>query len=67
MADVIEFPNKKENLNAVVTLLGVCRKMHDEDGYHYASVELKQEGERRAVLTLILEKQQPDDIPDIIA
>lgn len=67
MADVIEFPNKKENLNAVITLLGVCRKMHDEDGYRYASVELKQEDERRAVLTLVLEKPQPDDIPDIIA
>ncbi len=67
MADVIEFPNKKENLNAVITLLGVCRKMHDEDGYRYVSAELKQEDERRAVLTLVLEKPQPDDIPDIIA
>lgn len=67
MADVIKFPNKKENLNAVVTLLGVCCKMHDEDGYRYASVELKPESERRAVLTLVLEKPQPDDIPDIIA
>lgn len=67
MADVIKFPNKKENLNAVVTLLGECRKMHDEDGYRYASVELKPESERRAVLTLVLEKPQPDDIPDIIA
>lgn len=67
MADVIEFPNKRENLNAVVTLLGVCRKMHDEDGYRYASVELKHESEHRAVLMLVLEKPQPDDIPDIIA
>lgn len=67
MADVIEFPNKKENLNAVITLLEVCRIMHDEDGYRYASVELKPESERRAVLTLVLEKPQPDDIPDIIA
>ena len=67
MADVIEFPNKKENLNAVITLLGVCRKMHDEDGYRYASVELKHESKRRAVLMLVLEKPQPDDIPDIIA
>lgn len=67
MADVIEFPNKKENLNAVITLLGVCRKMHDEDGYRYASVELKHESEHRAVLMLVLEKPQPDDIPDIIA
>lgn len=45
----------------------MCRKMHDEDGYRYASVELKPESERRAVLTLVLEKSQPDDIPDIIA
>ena len=67
MADIIKFPDKKENLNAVVTLLGVCRKMHDEDGYRYASIELKQEDERRAALTLVLEKPQPDDIPDIIA
>lgn len=67
MADVIKFPNKKENLNAVITLLDVCRKMHDEDGYRYASVELKPESERRAVLTLVLEKPQPGDIPDIIA
>lgn len=67
MADVIKFPDKKENLNAVVTLLGVCRKMHDEDGYAYASVELKQEDERQAVLTLVLEKPQTGDIPDIIA
>lgn len=67
MADVIKFPDKKENLNAVVTLLGVCRKMHDEEGYAYASVELKKEDERRAVLTLVLEKPQTGDIPDIIA
>lgn len=67
MADVIKFPDKKENLNAVVTLLGVCRKMHDEEGYRYASAELKPENERRVVLTLVLEKTQPDDIPDIIA
>ena len=67
MADVIKFPNKKENLNAVVTLLGVCRKMHDEDGYRYASVELKPESERRAVLTLVLEKSPPDEIPDFTA
>lgn len=67
MADVIEFPNKKENLNAVITILEVCRTMHDEDGYRYASVELKHESEHRAVLMLVLEKPQPDDIPDIIA
>lgn len=67
MADVIEFPNKEENLNAVITLLEVCRTMHDEDGYRYASVELKHESEHRAVLMLVLEKPQPDDIPDIIA
>lgn len=67
MADVIEFPNKKENLNAVITLLEVCRTMYDEDGYRYASVELKHESEHRAVLMLVLEKPQPDDIPDIIA
>lgn len=67
MADVIKFPDKKENLNAVATLLGVCRKMHDEEGYRYASVELKQEDEHRAVLTLVLEKPQTGDIPDIIA
>ena len=41
--------------------------MHDEDGYRYASVELKHESKRRAVLMLVLEKPQPDDIPDIIA
>ena len=67
MADVIKFPDRKENLNAVATLLSVCRKMHDEDGYVYASVELKQEDERRAILTLVLEKPQTGDIPDIIA
>lgn len=67
MADVIKFPDKKENLNAVVTLLSVCRKMHDEEGYRHASVELKPENERRAILTLVLEKPEPDDIPDIIA
>lgn len=67
MADVIEFPNKRENLNAVIALLEVCRIMHDEEGYRYASVELKHESEHRAVLMLVLEKPQPDDIPDIIA
>lgn len=67
MADIIKFTDKKENLNAVATLLSVCRKMHDEEGYRYASVELKPENERRAILTLVLEKPEPDDIPDIIA
>lgn len=72
MSNVINFENfrtkpKEENLNAVITLLEVCRKMHDEEGYLYSSVELKPESGRRAVLTLVLEKPQPDDIPDIIA
>lgn len=67
MADVIEFPNKKENLNAVITLLEVCRIMHDEGGYRFTSSELKREVNGRAVLTIVLEKPTPDDIPDIIA
>lgn len=72
MSNVINFENfktkpEKENLNAVITLLEVCRKMHDEDGYRYTSAELKPENGRRAILTLVLEKPQPDDIPDIIA
>lgn len=67
MADVIKFPDRKENLNAVATLLSVCRKMHDEDGYHFTSSELKQESNSRAVLTLVLEKPTPDDLPDITA
>lgn len=68
MAKIIEFPyEKQENLNAVRVLLDVVRKMHDEDGYHFTSSELKQESNSRAVLTLVLEKPTPDDLPDITA
>ncbi len=68
MAKIIEFPyERQENLNAVLVLLGVVRKMHDEDGYRFTSSELKREGNSRAVLTLVLEKTTPDDLPDITA
>lgn len=59
--------SKKENLNAVTALLEMCRRMHDEEGYAYTSAELKPENGRRVVLTLVLEKSTPDDLPDIIA
>ncbi len=68
MTNVINFPEKtKENLTAVHTILSVVRKMHDEGGYRFTSSELKREVNGRAVLTIVLEKPTPDDIPDIIA
>lgn len=69
MADIIKFPetSKKENLNAVIILLDICRKMHDEKGYIYTSSELKQQTGGEYVLTLVMDKPKPDDIPDITA
>lgn len=69
MADIIKFPEtrKKENLNAVFVLLDVCQRMHDEEGYIYTSSELKQQAGGEYILTLVMYKPKPDDIPDIIA
>ncbi|MBQ9236155.1 MAG: DNA cytosine methyltransferase [Alphaproteobacteria bacterium] len=67
-ADVIQFPQKKkENLNAVYVLLDTVRKMHDEDGYRFASSELKENSQGKVVLTLVMDKPDPDDLPDITA
>lgn len=66
-ANVIQFPDKKENLNAVCALFDTVRKMHDEDGYVFKSSELAQNIQGQMVLTVVLEKTTPDDIPDITA
>ncbi len=66
-ANVIQFPDKKENLNAVCALFDTVRKMHDEDGYVFKSSELAQNIQGQVVLTVVLEKTTPDDIPDITA
>lgn len=67
-ADIIQFPQKKkENLNAVRTLFDTVRKLHDEDGYTFASSELKKNDQGQVVLTVVMDKPEPDDIPDITA
>ena len=67
-ADVIQFPQKKkENLNAVRALFDTVRKLHDEEGYSFTSSELKKNDQGQVVLTVVMDKPEPDDIPDITA
>ncbi|MBQ8465753.1 MAG: hypothetical protein IJ545_07080 [Alphaproteobacteria bacterium] len=68
MAEIIQFPEKKkENLQAVYVLLDTIRKMHDEDGYIFTSSSLEPNPQGDVVLTLVLHKNEPDDLPDITA
>lgn len=67
MTEIIQFPErKKENLNAVNTLLATVRKMHQE-GYIFINSSLDKNTQGDVVLTLVLHKPEPDDLPDIIA
>ncbi len=67
-ADIIQFPQKKkENLNAVRTLFDTVRKLHDEEGYSFTFSELKKNDQGQVVLTVVMDKPEPDDIPDITA
>jgi len=68
MTEIIAFPEKKkENLNAVNVLLATVRKMHDEDGYIFTGSSLGPNNHGDVVLTLVLHKNEPDDLPDITA